>query len=78
MPKTDTYPWKPGSQNDRLFRHLVKGKTLTRLEAMVMFHVQNPTARISELRAELGDAIKMKEKIDPNGQTYAEYRLVVG
>ncbi len=78
MRKADTYPWKHGSQNDRLFKHLVSGKRLTRLEAMVMFHVQNPTARISDIRAEVGDALKVTTKIDPNGQSYAEYKLVVG
>lgn len=78
MAKADTYPWKYGSQNDRLFKHLVSGKRLTRLEAMVMFHVQNVTARISDIRAEVGDALKSTEKVDPNGQTYYEYRLVVG
>ena len=78
MKKADTYPWKYGSQNDRLFKHLVAGKTLTKLEAMFIHHVQNPTARISDIRREVGDALRVTEKIDPNGQTYAEYRLLVG
>ena len=78
MSKTDSYPWKRGGQTDRLFMHLCTGKTLTRYEAMLMFRVQNLTARISEIRSEVGDALKVKTKLDPNGQRYAEYRLLVG
>lgn len=78
MAKADSYPWKRGGQTDRLFRHLCAGKTLTRYEAMLMFRVQNPTARISEIRKEVGDSLRVRYKLDPNGQTYAEYKLVVG
>lgn len=72
------YPWKRGGQTDRLFLHLATGKTLTRYEAMFIFHVQNPTARLSEIREEVGSSLKVKMKLDPNGQRYAEYKLVVG
>lgn len=72
------YPWKRGGQNDRLFRYLCSGKTLTRYEAMLMFRVQNLTARISDIREEVGNQLRVKTKIDPNGQRYAEYRLLVG
>jgi len=78
MTKADSYPWKRGGQTDRLFMHLCTGKTLTRYEAAFIFHVQNVTARISEIRKEVGDALKVTTKLDPNGQRYAEYRLLVG
>lgn len=68
-------PFKVGTQNDRLIRHLMLGKTLTRYEAMMMFRVQNPTARISEIRTVLGDRLRVTEKFDPNGQRYAEYSV---
>ena len=74
----DGYPWKRGGQTDRLFMHLAAGKTLTRYEATMIFHVQNVTARISEIRAEVGDALKVTTKRDPNGQRYAEYQMLVG
>lgn len=38
------------SQNAALLVHLAKGKKLTRLSALVIFGVQNITARIAELR----------------------------
>ena len=78
MAKADSYPWKRGGQTDRLFRHLCSGRTLTRYEAMLMFRTQNLTARISEIREEVGSSLKVKIKLDPNGQRYAEYRLLVG
>ena len=78
MTKSKDYPWKRGGQTDRLFRHLCTGKTLTRYEAMLMFRVQNATARLSEIRKEVGKSLKVKVKTDPNGQRYAEYRLLVG
>jgi hypothetical protein len=71
-----TYPYfKPGSQNDRLLRHMMNGKSVTRYEMQWMFRVQNPTARISDIRKRVGDRLLVTEKVDPNGQTYAEYRL---
>ena len=74
----DEYPFREGTQNDRLYMHLLDGKTLTRYEAMLMFRVQNPTARISDIRRRaklVGNELIVTEKVDPNGQTYAEYRL---
>lgn len=63
---------KNGSQNDKILRHLLSGKRLTRYEAILMFRVQNITARISELR-QMGFNVKSFEKVDPNNQMYSEY-----
>ena len=68
------YPFKTGSQNDRLLKYLTSGKTITRYEAMLMFRVQNITARMSDLyRA--GFQVKTFIKTDPNGQSYAQYSI---
>lgn len=40
------------SQYDLIKDHLESGKTLTRLEALSDLGIMNPTARISELRAD--------------------------
>lgn len=40
------------SQYDLIKDHLESGKTLTRLEALSELGIMNPTARISELRAD--------------------------
>jgi len=40
------------SQYDLMKDHLESGKTLTRLEALSDLGIMNPTARISELRAD--------------------------
>lgn len=82
---------KRDSQNARILLHLAKGKALTRYEAILMFRVQNITARMSELKkliVKLDDVyqdpatetgspcgIRMIEKLDPNKQSYAEYRI---
>jgi hypothetical protein len=39
------------TQYNRVKQHLESGKTLTRLEALNELGIMNPTARISELRA---------------------------
>lgn len=66
---------KKPTQTQRLLNHLALGRTLTRYEAIMMFRVQNPTARISEIRELVGDMLVTDMKVDPNGQKYAEYRL---
>lgn len=68
------YPFKKGSQNDRLLTHMLGGRRITRYEAMLMFRVQNITARISDL-VKAGFQVKTTIKTDPNNQTYAEYSL---
>ena len=74
----DPYPFKFGSQNDRLLQYLVTTGPITRDVARSQLRIQNITARISDLRRELGKALTVREKRDFNGQRYAEYRLVVG
>lgn len=80
---------KPHSQNATLLLHLAKGRPITRYKAILMFRVQNFTGRMSELRRFVntlsifgykhsspgGGYIEMKIKTDPNGQTFAEYRI---
>jgi len=65
------------NQNDTLLNHLGKGKTLTRLEAMFDFGIQNITARVTDLR-NAGIDVKMKEKRDPNNRRYAQYYITAG
>jgi len=48
------------SQYDLIKDHLESGKTLTRLEALSELGIMNPTARISELRA---DGIDVKTRM---------------
>ena len=48
------------SQYDLIKDHLESGKTLTRLEALSELGILNPTARISELRA---DGIDVKTRM---------------
>lgn len=74
----DPYPFKYGSQNDRLLQYLSTVGPVTRDVARSQLRIQNITARISELRAELGDSLQVREKRDFNGQRYAEYKLVCG
>jgi len=62
------------SQNQRILYHLLRGKDITRLSALVHFGVQNITARISELR-DKGYDIRMRMRTDPRGAQYAEYCL---
>lgn len=66
--------FKPGSQNDKLLTHLISGNSITRYEALLMFRVQNMTARISDLRAH-GYDVQGTTKVDPNGQRYERYSL---
>ena len=48
------------TQYDLVKEHLESGKTLTRLEALSELGIMNPTARISELRA---DGIDVKTRM---------------
>lgn len=60
------------SQNDSLLDHFKSGKSITRLEALFSFGIQNITARICDLRDEGWD-VHTKIKTDPKGRKYAEY-----
>lgn len=62
------------SQNDRILKHLKRGKTISPLEAMGVFGVYRLAARIFELRQD-GHEIVKTIKDDGQGRTYAEYSL---
>jgi hypothetical protein len=63
------------SQMASIFRHLRSGKTLTPLEAMLLFGSMRLAARIKDLRDE-GFQIETTIKEDVRGVKYAEYRMV--
>jgi hypothetical protein len=80
MPKIKTQPKlvKKYTQNITLLVHLAKGRKLTRLHAMAMFHVANLTARISDLRTLglfNGFTVYGETKTDPTGASYEEYSM---
>lgn len=62
------------SQNTQILRHMLAGKDITRLGALVHYNIQNITARISELR-DKGYDVRHRMRIDPRGSEYAEYFL---
>jgi hypothetical protein len=62
------------TQLDHLKAHLKSGKTITPLEALGLYGVFRLAARIKELR-EKGWNIETEIKYDPNGKTYATYKL---
>jgi hypothetical protein len=62
------------SQNDTVLNHLANGGTLSRLEALFSFRIQNITARVCDLR-DRGINISTRIKRDPQGAEYAEYYL---
>lgn len=65
------------TQCNVLLNHMCRGKTITRLNAMFEYHIQNITARIRELRA-AGIDVQFKMKKDANGHKYAEYYITAG
>lgn len=69
------------TQNELILAHLKKGKTLTRLQAMLEYGVGNLPARIHELRASdevirNGLDIITERKKSRSGGTHVAYRLV--
>lgn len=62
------------SQNDLLISHMMKGKTVSRLEALHNWNIQNITARIRDIRAK-GIDVKATIKTDPRGGEYADYSI---
>lgn len=62
------------SQNDTILNHLMAGGTLSRLEALFSFRIQNVTARICDLR-DHGIDVQTRIKRDPQGAEYAEYYM---
>lgn len=63
------------SQNTRILEHLLKGNTITPLEALGVFGVYRLASRINDLRKS-GHAIETTIKDDKHGHHYAEYKLV--
>ena len=62
------------TQLDHLQAHLKSGKTITPLEALGLYGVFRLAARMKELR-DKGWNIETEIKHDPNGKTYATYKL---
>ena len=57
-----------------VLRHLEKGKTITPMEAIVVYNIWRLAARICELRDAGHDVITEVRK-DERGKKYGEYRL---
>jgi hypothetical protein len=64
---------KPKSQADRILTHLIKGKTLTALQALDKFQTLRLAARIKDLRED-GFAIQTNIQIR-NGKRVAVYKI---
>lgn len=64
------------SQKDVLLKHLLAGKTITPMKAMMVYGIGRLAARIRELREE-GHNIVTALKEDERGHQYAEYRIQV-
>lgn len=64
------------SQKEILLKHLVAGKTITPLKAMMVYGVGRLASRIRELREEGHNIVTTIHK-DERGHDYAEYRLQV-
>lgn len=62
------------SQNEVILNHLINGGTLSRLEALFSYHIQNVTARVRDLRMR-GIPVITTIKVDPQGAEYAEYSI---
>jgi hypothetical protein len=66
--------FKKGSQNAMLLKHLISGRTITRIEADHMYRIASLTRRIRDLRV-AGYPITSLVKSDPHGSPYTEYAL---
>ena len=62
------------SQCDKLLKHFRKGRTITRIEAIIEYRIFNLTARICDLR-DMGIDVRTRIKTDAHGTPYAEYSL---
>jgi len=63
------------TQIEHLREHLKAKRSITPLEALGLYGVFRLAARIKELR-DKGWDIKTETRRDPNGKTYAAYKLV--
>lgn len=64
----------PGTQLDRLLKHLLSGRSITPLHARQHYGIEALPRRIADLK-EAGHKIKVAYRIDPTGKRYAEYSL---
>jgi hypothetical protein len=64
------------SQKETLLKHLLAGKTITPLKAMMVYGIGRLAARVRDLREE-GHNIVTTIQQDERGHDYAEYRLQV-
>jgi len=62
------------SKMDHLKAHLTSGKTITQLEALGLYGLFRLAARVKELRNKDWN-ISTEMRKDPNGSTYAVYKL---
>lgn len=60
------------SQVDTLLQHFAKGKSVSRLEALHNWNIQNITARIRDIR-DMGFRVQVEMKKDERGGEYARY-----
>lgn len=64
-----------GKQARTILAHLKQGKTITNMEAMLVYHVSRLSDVIFKLR-NAGYDIAMTMKVDAVGGKYASYKLV--
>ena len=64
----------PGTQLDRLLKHLLSGRSITPLHARAHYGIEALPRRIADLK-EAGHKIKVVYRTDPTGKRYAEYSL---
>jgi hypothetical protein len=64
------------SQTQTLLEHMLAGKTITPMKAMMVYGVHRLAARIRDLR-DAGHNIVTDLKEDESGRQYAEYRIQV-
>lgn len=64
------------SQKQLLLEHLLAGKTITPIKALMVYGIHRLAARIRDLREE-GHNIVTTRRTDECGHDYAEYRLVL-
>jgi len=67
-------PFNFGTQNYLIFEHLLRGRSISQVEAAEVFKIRRLASRIHELR-EIGLNVKRQMKADALGQKYARYHL---
>lgn len=66
---------KLGKQCKKILAHMLEGKTITNMEAMLVYHVSRLSDVVFKLR-NAGYDIDMNMKVDGVGGKYASYKLV--